>query len=182
MRLSSRLIKQIQRLKRQRTFVSRNGYTVKIQMQVDARRLKQSIDSWDDRVLFKTGGFIRKLIQASMRSGNKQKRNRRYRPRPPYRWEGLLAKLVLFDVDKSKSTVSWGVGRVKTSSSARKGIPRVLEEGGTARIEVIRGNRDDFFFEKVKAKYRKHPYIAPQKQNAVNFMRQKLKESELGEA
>ena len=159
---------------------------MRIQLQVDARRVKRSVDRWENAVLFQTGGFIRKLIQASMRTGRKQHvRQRRRANRPPLRWEGTLAELVLFDANLKRSTVSWGVGRIKTKSSSRKGIPRVLEEGGAARVEVLRRDPSDpsdpskWVFVKVRAKYRKFPYIAPQKQRAIDFMAQKIEALQL---
>ena len=138
------------------------------------------MNEWESDVLKRTGGFIRIVIQRSMKKGRETHKRRRGRSgRPPLQWDGLLKRLVVFDTDLRKSTVSWGVAEVKTTSQSAKGIPRTLEEGGSARVDVIQGDRNEWSLVRKRVKYRKFPYIAPQKQRAVDFMKQVISEEQL---
>lgn len=126
-------------------------------------KVQRSIDRKHNRVLFRTGGFARRVVQQSMRPGGK-KRARSKPGEVPRTHTKLLKRGIRFSVDKRKKNVEvfavslrdlGSITQVSHSHGAE-----LLEFGGRAQVNVRkRRKRSPERRKKVTVKVQARPYL-----------------------
>lgn len=101
------------------------------------------------RVLNKFGGLVRKTAQRSMRV---RKKGVAPKGQPPFaHGKKLLRKLLFYSLNDSKDTVV--VGPLLLQKTAKLGVPKLLEQGGTIS-QSVKGKT-------VTRRYHGNPYMIP---------------------
>lgn len=115
---------------------------------LDREKVQKSLDKKSLKVLARYGGSVRKTAQYSMRSRKKSAP----KGQPPYaHGKKLLKRLLFYSLEKQRKTVV--VGPVLLSETAKEGVPKLMEVGGT----ITRRVKD----KSVKYVYTGHAFMKP---------------------
>ena len=101
------------------------------EMFFDSRAVTSAVDRATRRVFSKFGAYVRTAARSSIR----RRKGVSTPGRPPSSHVGLLKKSIFFAYDPTRKSVVVGPAKLHSGTG---GIPRLLEEGGRARLPVDR--------------------------------------------
>lgn len=128
----------------------------------DRPKVMKAVDGARRRALSKTGAFVRRRAQTSMRT----RKIVSFPGQPPSAHVGLVRKLLFFGYDTVKQSMV--VGPVKINKGDGE-APRLLEHGGTV-TRILRGIARTF-------RYRPRPFMRPALDKEISLMPQAWKDS-----
>ena len=120
----------------------------------ESEKTRRFLDRKRRKALMKSGAFVRRTAQFSMKS---RKRKSSQPGQPPHkRNRKLLSKLLFFSYDERTDSVV--IGPIIFDQSTTEGLPKLMEKGGTVtHVTVYKNGR-----QKVEqAKYPARPFMMP---------------------
>ena len=117
----------------------------------DKPKVLRAVDRATRQALTKVGAFVRRTARSSIR-----KRKRTSEPgKPPTSRTGLLKKFLFFAYDSQRQSVA--IGPAELTGAKSKGVPEILEHGGSTTI--VRRRKGKLVRKRVKIAAR--PFMVP---------------------
>lgn len=150
--------------------------TIKYDQFFDRPAVEKRVDRRDRRVLAKTGGLGRRIVQRSMRKAGKSPRTRVSRPGQPPRYHTkTLRQLILFGSDGNAKSVVIGPKLIRTGNTGKLSgastVPQLLEQGGRQVVKQQKRRKT--------YTYLPRPFIDPALEPTAAFMAKAMEQTKL---